>query len=136
VLSKDALIIAGWGDFAVGDNSLEKLTGQLRRCLDAGDRNRYIKTVPRHGYQFVAPVTPCHNPEGEPDLELLLAPHRAWTEGRAALESLQFDRIGSARATFQRLLEQHPGEARYHIGMASACVVTTSPTARFSASRR
>ena len=79
--------------------------------------------MPRHGYQFVAPVTPVQNPEGEQDLELLLAPHRAWTEGRAALESLQCDRIGRARATFQRLLEQHPGEATYHIGMANACVM-------------
>lgn len=35
------------------------------------DLNRYIKTVPRHGYQFVAAVTPVHHPEGEQDLELL-----------------------------------------------------------------
>ena len=128
VLSKDALIPAGWRDTAVGDNSLEKLVGQLRRRLDADDLNRYIKTVPRHGYQFVAAVTPVHDPEGDPDLELLLAPHRAWTEGRAALESLQCDRIGSARATFQRLLEQHPGEATYHIGMANACVMQFEAT--------
>ena len=99
----------------LGDNSLEKLIGQLRRRLDAHDLGRYIRTVPRHAYQFVAPVTPVQNQEAEPDLELLLAPHRAWTEGRAALESLQRDRIGTARATFQRLLQQHPGEATYKI---------------------
>ena len=78
----------------LGDNSLEKLIGQLRRRLDADDLGRYIRTLPRRGYQFVAPVTRVQNHEAEPDLELLLAPHRAWTEGRAVLESLQCDRIG------------------------------------------
>jgi DNA-binding winged helix-turn-helix (wHTH) protein len=47
VLSKDALISAGWRDTAVGDNSLAKLVGQLRRRLDKNDPNRYIKAVPR-----------------------------------------------------------------------------------------
>ena len=84
--------------------------------------------MPRRGYQFVAAVTPVLGPEGDPELELMLAPHRAWTEGRAALESLQCDRIGSARATFQRLLDQHPGEATYHIGMANACVMQFEAT--------
>jgi len=128
VLSKDVLIHAGWRDIAVGDNSLEKLIGQLRRRLDADDLNRYIRTVPRHGYQFVAPVTRVENQEAEPDLEVLLAPHRAWTEGRAALESLQYDQVSKARATFQRLLAQHPGEATYHIGMANACVMQFEAT--------
>lgn len=128
VLSKDALIHAGWRDIAVGDNSLEKLIGQLRRRLDEDDLNRYIRTVPRHGYQFVAPVTPVQNQEAEPDLELLLAPHRAWTEGRAALESLQCDQVGKARTTFQRLLAQHPGDATYYIGMANACVMQFEAT--------
>ena len=53
-LSKDVLIRAGWGDIAVGDNSLEKVVGNLRRRRDASDLGRYIRTVPRQGYQFVA----------------------------------------------------------------------------------
>ena len=89
VLSKDALIRAGWQDTAVGDNSLEKLVSKLRRQLDAGDLNRYIKTVPRQGYQFVGPVRRSKHRRRASDLELLLAPHRAFTEGRVALESLQ-----------------------------------------------
>lgn len=128
VLSKDALLSAGWRDIAVGDNSLEKLISQVRRRLDADDPHRYIRTVPRHGYQFVAPVTPVRTTDTEPDLELLLAPHRAWTEGRIALESLQCDRIGTARATFERLLQRHPGEATYHVGLANACIMQVEAT--------
>lgn len=56
ITSNHALIRAGWNDTAVGDNSLEKLVSKLRRHLDAGDLSRYIRTVPRQGYQFVAPA--------------------------------------------------------------------------------
>ena len=128
VLSKDALIRAGWQDVAVGDNSLEKLVSKLRRQLDAGDLNRYIKTVPRQGYQFVAPVTAVEGQAAATDLELLLAPHRAFTEGRAALDSLQCDRIAAARATFEGLVRQHPGDAKHHIGMANACAMQFEAT--------
>lgn len=57
VLSKDVLIRAGRNDTAVGDNSLEKLVSKLSRHLDADDLSRYIRTLPRLGYQFVAPVS-------------------------------------------------------------------------------
>ena len=129
VLSKDVLIRAGWNDTAVGDNSLEKLVSKLRRHLDADDLNRYIRTVPRQGYQFVAPVTAVEGESAATDLELLLAPHRAWTEGRVALESLQCERVATARTTFQQLTQQHPGDAAYQIGLADACVM------QFEASR-
>ncbi|MEZ5417440.1 MAG: winged helix-turn-helix domain-containing protein [Vicinamibacterales bacterium] len=129
VLSKDVLIRAGWNDTAVGDNSLEKLVSKLRRHLDADDLNSYIRTVPRQGYQFVAPVTAVEGESAAMDLELLLAPHRAWTEGRVALESLQCERVATARSTFQQLTQQHPGDAAYQIGLADACVM------QFEASR-
>ena len=128
VTSKDALIRAGWNDTAVGDNSLEKLVSKLRRQLDAGDLNRYIRTVPRQGYQFVEPVTAVEAQEAAVDLELLMAPHRAWAEGRVALESLQVHRIASARDTFQRLVQQHPADASDQIGMAYACAMLFEAT--------
>ena len=43
VRSKDALILAGWRDIAVGDDSLEILIGQLRpapRCVAGLPRGR------------------------------------------------------------------------------------------------
>jgi DNA-binding winged helix-turn-helix (wHTH) protein len=128
VLSKDVLIRAGWQDTAVGDNSLEKLVSKLRRQLDAVDLTRYIKTVSRQGYQFVAPVTCVQSQDAAPDLELLLAPHWALTEGRAALDSLQCHRICAARATFEELLRQHPAEAKHHIGTANACAMQFEST--------
>jgi len=107
---------------------VEKLVSKLRRHLDAGNLDRYIRTVPRQGYQFVAPVTAVQAPEAAVDLELLLAPHRAWAEGRVALESLQVHRIASAKDTFQRLVQQHPADASYQIGMAYACAMLFEAT--------
>lgn len=83
--------------------------------------------MPRQGYQFVAPVTAVEAPEAAVDLELLLAPHPAWAEG-VALESLQVHRIASARDTFQRLVQQHPADAGYQIGMAYACAMLFEAT--------
>ncbi|MFN7979214.1 MAG: hypothetical protein U0P30_13850 [Vicinamibacterales bacterium] len=53
---------------------------KLRRHLDADDANRYIRTVPRQGYQFVAPVQEVQGEAAALDLERLLAPHCAGTE--------------------------------------------------------
>ncbi len=40
-----------------------------------------------------------------------------------ALESLQCKRISTARATFEQLLQPHPADAAYQIGMANACAM-------------
>lgn len=46
------------------DRSLNKAMTKLRAALgDAADSPRYVETIPRHGYRFLAPV---HLPHGEP----------------------------------------------------------------------
>ena len=64
-------------------------------------------------------------------LEELLAPHRAWIEGRAALETLERDQIVRARQVFEGVLERAADHAPAHIGLANACVMQfemTRPT--------
>jgi len=48
----------------------------------------------------------------------------------AALESLQCERIASARTTFQQLLQQHPGDAGCQIGLANCSSKPRAPTRR------
>ena len=126
VVSKDLLISAGWRDLNVSDSSLEKMIFQVRQHLDEADPHRYIRTVARRGYQFVAPVTRVDG-NGE-DTAVLLAPHRAWTEGRAALETLERDQVARARATFDQLVAHHSDRAAFHIGLANACAMTFEAT--------
>src|SRR5439155_1358728 len=83
--SKDDLLQAGWKDVAVGDNSLEQAISSLRRFLGAHPSGvAYIETVPRRGYRFGVAVTRMASRESDAALDALLAPHRAFIEGRAA----------------------------------------------------
>lgn len=55
VLGKEELLTAMWGSTVVTENSLVQLVLELRNAL--GDREQLIvKTVPRRGYIFVAPI--------------------------------------------------------------------------------
>ncbi len=102
VVSKDGLIESAWSGLAVTDNSLEQAISGLRRVLgDGPDGTPYIQTVPRQGYRFTGHVTRTTARASDDSLEALLAPHRAWIEGRAALETLEADQ-SSARAASSR----------------------------------
>src|SRR5262249_5643660 len=57
-VSKDALIDAAWSGLAVEESNLTVQIAALRRVLGVepgGDK--WIETLPRRGYRFVAPVT-------------------------------------------------------------------------------
>jgi DNA-binding winged helix-turn-helix (wHTH) protein/Tol biopolymer transport system component len=77
VVEKDELARAVWGEIVVGDDTLAQHISTLRRALgDDANRPRFIATVPRRGYRFIAPVrsAPAANngrgeaPAGEPVL--------------------------------------------------------------------
>ena len=124
IVSKDDLIQAGWKDVAVGDNSLEQAISSLRRLLGVrADGTAFIETVPRRGYRFGAPVTRTAARESDAGLEALLAPHRAFIEGRAALESLAGDQVARARGVFENVVRDSPEYAAAHVGLANACVM-------------
>ena len=50
--------MAVWPDTIVEENNLGKAVHAIRRCLGEGQgEQKYIETVPKHGYRFVAKVT-------------------------------------------------------------------------------
>lgn len=124
ILTKDELISVAWSDVAVTDNSLEQAISSLRRTLGAA----LIETQPRRGYRFVADVTKTDYRETDAALDALLAPHRAWIEGRAALETLEAGRIQHAREVFEGVLAVAPDQAAAHVGLANACVFAFETT--------
>ena len=124
VVSKDGLIESAWSGLAVTDNSLEQAISGLRKALgDGPDGRPYIQTVPRQGYRFTGAVTKTTVRATDDSLEALLAPHRAWLEGRAALETLEADQIVHARGVFEGVLRAAPDQASAHVGLANACVM-------------
>ncbi len=57
LLTKDELLDAVWPDVVVEENNLVKAIYAIRRFLDdISEDPKYIETVPKHGYRFVAAV--------------------------------------------------------------------------------
>lgn len=60
LIEKEELMKRIWPDSFVEEANLSVTVSALRRALGEGpDDNRYVETVPRHGYRFVAEVTEC-----------------------------------------------------------------------------
>jgi DNA-binding winged helix-turn-helix (wHTH) protein len=120
VIPKNTLVEAGWQDVAVTDNSLEQAISMLRVALGAGpDGKPYIRTVPRRGYCFMGDVTPAR--VSDAGIDAVLEPHRAWLEGRMALETLGRRDAEVARRAFEHALEFTPHDPALHVGLANAC---------------
>lgn len=59
LLDKDTLLQALWPGLVVEENNLSQVISALRRALgDDTHGSRFIQTVPRRGFRFVAAVTP------------------------------------------------------------------------------
>jgi DNA-binding winged helix-turn-helix (wHTH) protein len=130
VQSKDDLVRCAWDDVAVTDNSLEQAISTIRKALGAvPGGGAYIETVARRGYRFAAEVSRVAARESDEALDALLAPHQAWLEGRAALETLSAVQAARAERAFDRVLELSPDHAPAHVGLANACLF------RFESSR-
>jgi TolB-like protein/DNA-binding winged helix-turn-helix (wHTH) protein/Tfp pilus assembly protein PilF len=65
LLEKDALMRTVWRDTVVEENNLSQVVYLLRKALrDGEDGARYIETVPKRGYRFVAEVREFEPAEG------------------------------------------------------------------------
>lgn len=57
-VGREELIRSVWRGAAVTDDSLGQCISEIREALgDSSRQSRYIKTLPKIGYQFIAPVT-------------------------------------------------------------------------------
>src|SRR5688572_13627361 len=57
LVEKDALLRAVWPDVAVEEGNLTKGVFTLRQLLEEEGGTRYIETVPKRGYRFIAAVS-------------------------------------------------------------------------------
>src|SRR5260370_1152062 len=61
VLEKRELIETVWSDTFIEENNLTQYISALRKALgDDRREQRYIETVARRGYRFIAPVSEAH----------------------------------------------------------------------------
>ena len=129
IVAKDDLIAAAWQDVAVADNSLEQAISNLRRILGSPPSGgTFIETVPRRGYRFGVAVERKAARESDERLDALLAPHRAFVEGRAALETLEAGQIARAMEVFESAVAAVPEYPSAHVGLANACLMRFETT--------
>jgi DNA-binding winged helix-turn-helix (wHTH) protein len=77
LVSKDRFLDEVWRGVPVTDEALTQCIKTLRRQLgDDAARPRFIETVPKHGYRFIAPVASA----GDAPAVANPAPRRSWTQ--------------------------------------------------------
>jgi len=124
IVAKNALSEAGWRDVAVSDNSITQAIKSLRKTLgNQNDGAPYIKTEIGQGYRFVASVERAQPSQPDVAIDTLLAPYRAFVEGRAALETFDRDAIARARQAFESLVRHCPSG----FTVSSTCSKSRSP---------
>jgi DNA-binding winged helix-turn-helix (wHTH) protein/TolB-like protein/cytochrome c-type biogenesis protein CcmH/NrfG len=71
VVSKDDLLKTVWPDTIVEETNLTVIISALRKALGESTAQKYIETIPKRGYRFVAPVREI----GHGASELVVAEH-------------------------------------------------------------
>jgi DNA-binding winged helix-turn-helix (wHTH) protein/TolB-like protein/Tfp pilus assembly protein PilF len=126
LLHREALMKEVWPDTAVEENNLTQNISALRKALgEDGDRQRYIETIPRRGYRFVADVK-----ELADDSVLIVGTH---TRSRIVVEEEETtsqDRAGIAQVAEPTLLtargERQPLLSRRRgLAVVGVCLVVT-----------
>ena len=138
MITKDEIMRLLWSDVAVTDNALTQVVSDLRQALgDDPLSPRYIQTVPRRGYRFIATVeTLVHpTPGAHAATRSVTAPpvarpgvretsnadaYRSFTEGRLKLERMDPDEVPAAIRDFERAIALDPRYAPPYVGLAHA----------------
>jgi len=154
LVTKDTLLDAVWPETAVSDAVVRIAIGELRRALgDIVRAPRFIATVPRRGYRFLAPVTQATPPEA-PRLASpapLLAPafplpasaggHVRPTAiplvGREAVLGRLQEALAQARQGVRQFLflTGEPGMGKTAVVEAFTAQLTTDPTVRLASGK-
>lgn len=143
LVTKEELLDALWPDANVTDNALAQAVSELRQALgDEAASPKFIRTIPRRGYRFVATVEAVGTTEAGDAIEVAdqkspaapgslraivwaretpsLDAHRAFLEGSLRLESLDVRDMPRAREDFERAVSLDPRYALAYTGLSSA----------------
>jgi TolB-like protein len=98
LVDKDTLLRSVWPDVAVEEGNLSKGIFSLRQALEE-DGSRYIETVPKRGYRFVAAVTreAAAAPSETATARVAGSPGREQAPGENSIAVLPFTDMSAAR---------------------------------------
>jgi len=113
LVTKEALLERFWPDVNVTENTLTRAIADIRKALgDDAANPRFIQTVARRGYRFLASGAGQPTPEGDPLHD--------YVRGRAALEALDATKLPDAIRAFEQAVAAMPSYAPVHTGLANA----------------
>jgi Tol biopolymer transport system component/DNA-binding winged helix-turn-helix (wHTH) protein len=93
IVQKDEIIQKVWQDTFVEEGSLTRNISTLRKVFgEEPGANRYIETIPRRGYRFVAKVRDVSDGNAEKESTRGFAPHQPEAENGAARPPADFAR--------------------------------------------
>lgn len=125
VITRKALRERLWPDTHVHyDQNLNTAVNKLRDLLgDSAASPRFIETLPRLGYRFIAPVVKPEQPSSSPKHrlathELNPAAHEAYLRGRYFFSKRTEESLRKAIACFETALSIEPSCARSYSGIA------------------
>ena len=131
LVTREELFDALWPDVTVTDNALTQVVSELRHTLeDPSGSPRYVQTVARRGYRFVASLASSERPHtNETDSDRRpgrshetsnLDALRAATQGRLQLEALDPAEVDAAVESFDRAVSLDPAFAAAYVGRSNA----------------
>ena len=149
LLTKRELLEHVWPQCAVEDGILAVHVSALRKALgDSRRQPRFVETVQRSGYRFVAPVTTIGAHQRvfvEPALDTLVSPRRPQVaeevgRGRSHVLAASHVRLPKAEEAFRSALALDPNDAAAHAGLAHvhcarAALHATPPAEAYSSAK-
>jgi DNA-binding winged helix-turn-helix (wHTH) protein/thioredoxin-like negative regulator of GroEL len=138
MVSKEDIMRTLWPGIAVSDNALTQVVSDLRQALgDDAAAPRFIQTVPRRGYRFVAALEAETPAASNPTAVAPAAPlpaatrsgvretsnldaYRSFVEGRMKLERMDPAQVPSAIQDFERAIALDARYAPPWVGLAHA----------------
>jgi len=101
------------------EHSLNSAVNTLRQALEDSPREcRYIETRSGLGYRFIAPIEESSSARLVTPSTGKTTAHSDYLKGRFFLNKMTSDGIQRAMGCFQSALEEHPGCALAHAGLA------------------
>jgi DNA-binding winged helix-turn-helix (wHTH) protein/TolB-like protein len=127
LLEKDALMKRLWPESFVEDGSLAQNVSLLRKALGESDSQRFIETVPRRGYRFVAGVRELSDEAGQIGEHSKTIVAEAEHEPGISGKSPELEPVGepgtlAVSSRVSAMFRQTPGQAVLTAGLALAIV--------------
>src|SRR5258708_112763 len=124
LVTRDALREKLWPahTFVDFDRSLNKAMTKLRAALgDCADTPRYVETIPRHGYRFLAPVHVPHD-------EVATTPSEDHSsEDRRNIDAIAAEREAAPFTLFALDFRTRGGRKRFYGVLATVSLAILSP---------